>query len=136
VHDKYHGGEQVHAANRSGMEILLVDHSTAQSLTHKVHLKHILHVPTASKSLVFVNCLTRDNNAFVEFHPDHFFIKEAATRKTLVRYRSEGGLYLLKSLSFESSSLNKQAFAAVRRSTSLWHSRLGHASTFHCSESS
>jgi hypothetical protein len=45
---------------------------------HKVYdsSKNILHVSDASKSLVYVNRLTRDNNAFVEFHPDKFLIRE------------------------------------------------------------
>jgi hypothetical protein len=31
VHDKYHGGEQVHAANGTGMEIANVGHSYLHS---------------------------------------------------------------------------------------------------------
>jgi hypothetical protein len=42
--------------------------------TSKIHLNNILHVPQATKSLLSVNRLARDNNAFLEFHPDHFSI--------------------------------------------------------------
>jgi nitroreductase len=73
---KYNGGDQVHAANGSGMEIDHIGYSVLHSPTGKIHLQNILHVPKASKSLVFVNRLTRDNNVFIEFHPDHFSIKE------------------------------------------------------------
>ena len=52
VRDKYHGGEQVHAANGSGMEISHVGHSTLHSPSNKIHLRNNLHVPHASKSLV------------------------------------------------------------------------------------
>jgi hypothetical protein len=76
MHNKYHGGEHVRATNGSGMEISHVGHSTLQSPKNKIHLRNILHVPPASKSLVSVNHLIRDNNTFVEFHPDHFSIKE------------------------------------------------------------
>jgi histone deacetylase 1/2 len=126
--DKYHGGEYVHAANGSGMEISHVGHGFVHSPSHKIHLRNILHVPDASKSLVSVNRLSRDNNAFVEFHPDRFFIKELATKKTLLTGKAEGGLYPLKPASSRSSPSNKQALGATKPSSSTWHSRLGHAS--------
>ena len=102
--DKYHGGEYVHAANGSGMEISHVGHGFVQSPSHRIHLRNILHVPGASKSLVSVNRLSRDKNAFVEFHPDCFFTKELATKKTLLIGKAEGGLYPIKSFSSRSSS--------------------------------
>jgi hypothetical protein len=126
--DKYHGGEYVHTANGSGMEISHVGHGFVHSPSHKIHLRNILHVPNASKSLVSVNCLSRDNNAFVEFHPDRFFIKELATKKTLLTGKAEGGLYPLKPTSNRSSPSNKQALGATKPSSFTWHSRLGHAS--------
>jgi histone deacetylase 1/2 len=125
--DKYHDGDHVHAANGSGMEISHVGHSIVQSPPHKIHLCNVLHVPDASKHLVSVNRLTRDNNAFVEFHPDHFAIKEAVTMRTLLRGRAEGGLYPIKFLP-SSSPPNKQALGVVKPSSSIWHSRLGHPS--------
>jgi hypothetical protein len=128
VHDKYHGGDQIHAANGSGMEISYVGHSTLHSPIDKIHLRNILHVPTENKSLVSVNRITRDNNAFVEFHSHHFSIKDQATRRTLLRGRCEGGLYPLKSSSLRSSR-NKQALSVVKPSVYLWHHWLGHAST-------
>jgi hypothetical protein len=65
--------------------------------------------------------LQKDNNAFLEFHPNHFSIKEQVTRRTLHSGRCEGGLYPLR------ASSNKQVLGVVKPSTSLWHSRLGHA---------
>jgi hypothetical protein len=76
VRDKYVGGDQVHTASGVGMRINHVGHTTLHSQTSKIHLNNILHVPHANKSLVSVNRLTRDNNAFVEFHPNHFLVKE------------------------------------------------------------
>lgn len=123
VHDKYHGDEQVHMASGTGMKINHVGHSTLHSLVNKLHLNNILHVPNANKSLVSVNRLARDNNIFLEFHPDRLFIKEQVTRRTLHRGRCEGGLYPLK------PHPNKQVHGVFRPATSLWHHRLGHAST-------
>ena len=122
IRDKYSGNEQVHAANGTGMDIGYVGHSVLHSPHTHIHLNNVLHVPQASKSLIHVNRLARDNNAFLEFHPNHFSIKEQGTKRTLLRGRCEGGLYPLK------SSYNKQALGASKLSSSLWHARLGHAS--------
>jgi len=126
VRNKYHGGDHVHAANGTGMEISNVGHSTLHSPSSKIHLRNVLHVPSASKNLVSVNRLTRDNNVFLEFHPDHFLIKEQVTRRSLLRGRCEGGLYPIKS-SPHRSSRNKEALGVVNPFASLWHHRLGHA---------
>jgi hypothetical protein len=117
------GVDQVHAANGIGMEIDYVGHSTLHSPTSVIHLNNILYIPKASKSLISMNRLARDNNAFLEFHPNHFSIKEQGTKRTLHRGRCEGGLYPFK------SSSNKQVLGVVKPSSSLWHHRLGHAST-------
>ena len=127
VRDKYHGADQVHAANGSGMEITHVDHSLLRSPISNINLKNILHVPKANKNLLSVYRLTNDNGVFLEFHPNHLSIKEE-TRRTLLRGRCEGGLYPLRSSPNKSSS-NKQALGVVRPTTSLWHHRVGHAST-------
>jgi hypothetical protein len=50
-------------------------------------------------------------------------------KKTLLEGRCEGGLYLLKPHPPKSSPPNKQLLGAFKPSTSLWHSRLGHASS-------
>lgn len=75
VCDSYTEGDQVHAANGSGMEIDYVGHSTLHSQNHTLHLNNILHVPQSSKRLVYVHRFTRDNNAYLEFHPDHFLLR-------------------------------------------------------------
>ena len=124
IHDKYTGNEQVHVAKYgAGMNIGHVGHSILQSPHSQIHLKNILHVPMSHKSLASVHRLTRDNNAFIEFHPHHFLIKEEGTARTLFHGRCEGGLYPLK------PSSNKQVFGTFKPSSSLWHARLGHASS-------
>lgn len=124
IRDKYHGGDRVHAANGTSMEISHVGHSTLHSPLSKIHLRNILHVFTANKNLV--NKLTRDNNVFLEFHPDHFVIKEQMTRKPILRGQCEGGLYPIKSSSSRSVR-NKEALSVLKPPTSVWHSRFGHA---------
>jgi histone deacetylase 1/2 len=60
-----------------------------------LHLKNILHVPKAKKNLVYVHRLAADNNAYFEFHPNFFLVKDQETKKTLLEGRCKGGLYLL-----------------------------------------
>jgi hypothetical protein len=53
---------------------MLIAHvGQASLLAHnskKLHLLNVLRVPSATRSLLFVPQLTRDNNVFAEFH--HF----------------------------------------------------------------
>ena len=127
-HDRYHGGEQVHTASGAGMKIDHIGHSILQSPVRDIHLNNVLHVPSANKSLLSVHRLVKDNNAFLELHPKHFSLKEQVTRRTLLEGRCEGGLYPLKPQLHTPSPPNKQVLGVFKPTTSLWHSRLGHAS--------
>lgn len=76
-------------------------------------------------NLVLVHKFAQDNDAFIEFHPNFFCIKDQETKKIIHQSRSRGGLYPLRShLSQEVS--RKQAFAVNKPSITRWHSRLGH----------
>jgi histone deacetylase 1/2 len=127
VRDKYHGNDQVHAASGAGMRISQVGQSFVRTPKHNLVLNNVLYIPEASKSLASVHHLTSENNVFIEYHPDHFAIKDQATRRTLLRGNCEGGLYPLKPSS--SSLFNKVSLGATKASTSRWHSRLGHPSS-------
>jgi histone deacetylase 1/2 len=74
------------------------------------------------KNLLSVNRLVRDNNTFLEFHPNHFVVKEQDTKRILFKGSCEGGLYPLK------PPLNKEVLGVFKPTTSTWHHRLGHAS--------
>jgi histone deacetylase 1/2 len=117
--EKYQGGDQVHTASGSGMEIQYVGHGTLYSPTRNLHPNNILHVPSANKDLLSVHRVASDNNVFFEFHPDHFCVKDQETRRVLLTGPCKSGLYPVK-------TLNKRVLGAVRPSTSLWHHRLGH----------
>jgi hypothetical protein len=74
-----------------------------------------LHVPSASKNLLSTHKIALDNNAFVEFHPSFFLIKDQATQEILFRGPCHGGLYPLVPVSMESS---KNAFITIKPSSS------------------
>ena len=109
----------MHTTSGSGMEIQHVGHGILRSPARNLQLKNILHVPTAHKDLLSVNRLARDNHVFFEFHPDHFCVKEQATRKTLLTGPCRRGLYPVR-------PANKEVLSAHKLPASLWHHRLGH----------
>ncbi|WVZ68985.1 hypothetical protein U9M48_017854 [Paspalum notatum var. saurae] len=123
VRDRYTGSDQVHTASGAGMKINQVGHTVVPTPSRDLLLNNILYVPEAQKSLVSVHKLTSYNNAFLEFHPNHFFVKDQSTKKVLLRGRCEGGLYPLK------LTLDKHVFGAAKVTSTRWHSRLGHPSS-------
>jgi histone deacetylase 1/2 len=110
--DKYHGGDQVHTASGSGMEIRHIGHGLLHSPTRDLHLNHILHVPSTSKDLLSVHRVANDNNVFFEFHPKQYFVKDQETNKILLTGPCENGLYPVK-------PSNKRVLAAGKPSSSV-----------------
>ena len=94
MRDKYHGGDQVHTANGSGMEIDQIGRSFVRTLNKDLVLNNVRYVPQASKNLVSGQKLARDNDAFFEFHPSYLLIKDHTTKKVLHRGRCEGAFIL------------------------------------------
>ncbi|KAK1663765.1 hypothetical protein QYE76_051924 [Lolium multiflorum] len=79
VRDRYNGNEQVHTASGQGMAIQHIGHATFHTPDRPIHLKNVLHVPQATKSLVSASKLVYDNNSYVEIHPRFFAIKDQAS---------------------------------------------------------
>ena len=125
MRDKYRGKDHIHTASGEGTKISHVGHSIIKTPHRKIHLRKILHVPSASKSLLSVHRIAIDNHVFLEFHPYFFLIKDQATKKVLYRGRCVRGLYPLIP---EIRRFNKQVFSATKVSSTRWHDRLGHAS--------
>jgi hypothetical protein len=129
-HEKYGGRDQVHTASELCMFISNIGHTTLHSLARNIHLKKILHVPIAQKSLASVYRLAKDNNALLEFHSNISLIKDKATRGILHQGRCEDGLYPLD-LKPTGARVHKHVLGVNMPSTNRWHSRLGHP-LFHC----
>jgi hypothetical protein len=109
------------------MHISHIGHSKLSHPLGFFDLKNILHVPSVSKNLLSVHRFTLDNHVFIEFHPFFFLIKDIKTRRILFKGPCYGGLYpLLPTL----NTTAKLAFAAIKPSSSTWHRRLGHPSSF------
>jgi hypothetical protein len=84
MREQYHGQEQIHTVDGSGMHIAHVGNSIIPTPSQDIHLKQVLHVPHTSKNLVSIHQLTYDNNVQVEFHPFSFLIKDQAMRKIIL----------------------------------------------------
>jgi hypothetical protein len=52
-------------------------------------------VPDASKNLVSVHKFTYDNDAFFEFHPWHFSLKDRDMKRLILQGRCKDDLYPL-----------------------------------------
>ena len=107
------------------MRINHVGQSIIKTPSRPIHLKNILHAPSAKKNLLSVHRIALDNHVLLEFYPFFFLIKDLATRKVLYRGRCVRGLYPLIP---EIRRFNKQVFSATKVSSTRWHDRLGHAS--------
>jgi hypothetical protein len=95
IREKNGDSDQVHTASGLGMPISHIGQTTIHSHDRSLILKDILHVPDASKNLLSIHKFAYDNNAFFEFHPWHFLLKDRDTRKPLLRRRCKNGLYPL-----------------------------------------
>lgn len=115
----------MHTANGSGMKISSIGHSTLHTPYKDLYLQNILHIPSANKSLASVHRLTSHNNAYIEFHPNVFLIKDQDTKKVILQGRCKDGLYPL-TIQGDKMQSQKQAFGAIKSSSTTWHSRLGH----------
>lgn len=107
------------------MDISHVGYATVHTPIRNLHLKNILHVPTAKKNLLSVHHFTTNNHAFMEFYLDFFFVRDQETKKTLLQAKCRGGPYPLPSAYVDSK---KHAFGVNKPSLGRWHSRLGHPS--------
>jgi hypothetical protein len=130
IREKNGDSDQVHTASGLGMPISHIGQTTIHSHDRSLILKDILHVPDASKNLLSVHKFTYDNNAFFEFHPWHFLLKDRDTRKPLLQTRCKNGLYPLPLVAWQwHRSPNKNALASIKPSMARWHHRIGHASS-------
>jgi histone deacetylase 1/2 len=117
--ERYGGGDQIHVANGAGLSISHVGHSSIAGFRRPLYLNHILYAPKIHKHLVSVRKLASDNDAFVEFHPNSFCVKDRATKNILLTGGCKNGLYVLPS--------NKHhALLTGKISQEHWHRRLGH----------
>jgi hypothetical protein len=74
--NKYIGEEQIHTASGIGMKISHIGHTTIYTTSKNIHLNNVLYVLEATKNLVSIHRLAKDNYVFVEFHLYFFCIRD------------------------------------------------------------
>ena len=72
----YHGHDKVTIGNGQGLCIQNIGYSSLLSFLKTLHLWNILHCPKITKNLLSIFEFTVDNNAYVEFHQNHCFVKD------------------------------------------------------------
>ncbi|KAF5482583.1 hypothetical protein F2P56_003141, partial [Juglans regia] len=120
----YHGPDQIHVGDGTGLNVDHIGSSKLPLSNNSFLLNKLLHVPSVTKNLISVSQFTTDNGVFIEFHGDHFCIKDEATRNILLQGKAEAGLYPFPS----TISRLPQALLSNRAPLTTWHSRLGHPS--------
>jgi hypothetical protein len=75
IYVHYNGIDHIRTASGAGMNIHHIGFSSIHTLGRNLHLHNILHVPQTLKNLVFVDRLTINNNAFIEFHPNFSWLR-------------------------------------------------------------
>ncbi|KAF7151058.1 hypothetical protein RHSIM_Rhsim02G0101600 [Rhododendron simsii] len=126
--DDYRGNSQLQVGNGIGIPISHVGSSILRSPNSSFQLTNVLHVPSFTKSLLSVHQFCKDNNAFFEFHPSHFLVKDQITKKPLLHGKDEGGLYKLSPTGRHVSPPSSPPLALSSECVPLdcWHRRLGH----------
>jgi hypothetical protein len=123
MHERYNGGDQIHATKGVGMTIDHIGTSVIPTPTRPLHLNNVFHVPRAHKQLVSIHRFNLDNHTFIELHPFFFLIKDQTTKKVMLHDPCRGGLYPLPQLS---APTQKLLLSAIKPSCQRWHCRLGH----------
>jgi hypothetical protein len=84
MHDTYLGQDQIHAANRLGMNIKHIGNSIILTSGRNLILNNVLHASSTYKNIISIHWFTLDNGTFVEFHHYFFLIKDQKMRNVLL----------------------------------------------------
>ena len=126
IRENYNGNERVHVGNGAGLHISHVGHSTLNTTAKSLALRNILHVPHITKNLLSAHKLTKDNDVFIEIHPNYFVVKDRESKKRVLQGRCEAGLYPIHPSEINAT---KCAMFTASSSKEQWHRRLGHPSS-------
>lgn len=96
--DHYFSGSMVQVGNRQTIPVshTCVSFFSSKNSSRLLHLKNMLCVPPIAKKFLNISQITKDNGVIVEFHSNHYFIKDKVTRETLLQGTLKDGLYQLQ----------------------------------------
>jgi hypothetical protein len=76
IRNKYQGGDQIHTASGTGMDINFIGQTNFPTPSCNILLKDILYVSKSKNFFVSVHRLTSDNSVFLELHHTFFLVKD------------------------------------------------------------
>ncbi|KAL5729906.1 hypothetical protein ACHQM5_002794 [Ranunculus cassubicifolius] len=131
LHDysPYSGSDKLCVGNGNSIPIKNTGSSYLITPHNKFILNYVLHAPKITHNLLSVHKLLTDNNCAITFTKSSFFVKDIATSNILLTGSHRDGLYQINESSANSVS-PLFAFLGVKSTSALWHSRLGHPSTY------
>jgi hypothetical protein len=101
--EEYGGSDQIRVGNGTGLSIKHIGTVQISTPSLKFHLNNVFHVPQITKNIPYVHQFTKATKTYFEFHPYHFFVKDRATGKLLLRGQNNHRLYTIPFI----SSINK-----------------------------
>jgi hypothetical protein len=93
VHENYKGNEQIQVAKCTHIPILHIGESSLSGFSRPLRLSNVLRAPRISKILLSTHKLANDNHCLIEFHHEFFFVKDLTTTATLLKGRTQDGMY-------------------------------------------
>ncbi|KAL5736516.1 hypothetical protein ACOSQ2_031304 [Xanthoceras sorbifolium] len=132
---EYRGNDKLVIGDGNHLHISNIGHSTIQTHTtpyHQLHLKNILHVPSITKNLLSISKLTKDNNAFAEFHDNGCMCKSPKSNKhnvnnVHVSVQNICNNESTRLCSQEATAMPKyNVLLAAKTNALIWHAKLGH----------
>jgi hypothetical protein len=116
------GNDKIQVANSTHIPFLHIGETSLSGSTRPLRLSNVFHAPQISKNLLSTHRLTNDNNCFIEFHPDSFFVKDLTMKTTLLQGRMRDGLYLVPPLHPRQAPRLPQVHSSFTSpSKELWH---------------
>jgi hypothetical protein len=92
----YNGSDNVAVGNGAGLQIKNTGSLSFRTPHSTLYLNRVFHCPQAFANLLSVNQFCHDNNCFFILTSSHYFIKDSRTGVTILKGRSDGGLYPLR----------------------------------------
>ena len=125
----YTGQEHLIVGNGQNLPITYIGNSIIAASNAPIQLRNVLRDPSIASNLASVHKLCHDNNCWCYFDENTLLIQALATRKTLYKVKSEGGVYPIYPHKATEFLLPNKLCNSVQLSSSSWHlcqSRLGH----------
>ncbi|KAL9239991.1 hypothetical protein vseg_014258 [Gypsophila vaccaria] len=122
AHFPYDGTDEIVVGNGAGLHITHTGYTTLFNSSHKFQLNNVLCVPLMRKNIISVTQFCNDNNVFITFSSNSFFVKDPRTGKILLQGTARDGEY------YWPRTLSPKTVHAISSHAPDYHHRFGHPS--------